>query len=86
MVVVVKPLRLLLLLTGGEMGPLHAAVLGTADAVHVVALLILQLKMLLPPEATLVGLAVNVIVGGGVPPAGVTLMVTELLTLLHVSV
>jgi len=49
------------------------------DAEHVVALVLLQVNVLLPPEATLVGLALNVKVGTvPPPPTAVTTIVVEL--------
>jgi hypothetical protein len=57
------------------------------DAVQVVALLLLQLKVLLPPDATLLGLAENVRLGAGVPPPPVaTITLAVLLALPHESV
>lgn len=61
--------------------PLQA---GDPDALHVVVLLLFQFRVLLPPDATVVGLAVKINVGAAAPV--VTVMSTERLTPLHVSV
>lgn len=46
--------------------PLQAAAPKVLDALQALALLLLQFRVLLPPDTTLTGLAVKVNIGGGV--------------------
>lgn len=72
--VIVRLVRVSLLATA--LVPLHAP-----DAAQVVVLVLVQDNTLVPPDATLVGLALKVMVGNvPPPPTAVTTMVAALLT------